>query len=226
LFFFVIQKGTPQYKRLKISKKMQFQFFLIEDRYNNVDQEAYFDNVVAACRRAAARLGLEQGTDWDGYLWDLATFKTAYPTVNLKTTPSVCLKTSIDERVVFYVGKRDASVLESAFYDIFKSKMQPNGKDSTDDKDQKGDGTSDGAGGSGWFPFGTRECGLMDAIMDGLGLTKGLKQLAYGGLALWTGSRALQSGNTTGQAVQGGAAAYFLYLALTDTDSSCTTPKK
>jgi hypothetical protein len=203
---------------------MQFQFYLIENKYGNVEQEAYFDTVVAACRRAASRLKLREGIDWEGYLWDLATFKTAYPTVNLKTTPSVCLKTSIDERVTFYVGKRDVQVLESAFYDIFKSKMQPNGNDSTDDKEQKGkdSGTENGSGNG----RGTgRDCNFLDDLLDGIGLTQGLKKLAYGGMALWTGSRALQSGNKAGQALQGSAAAYFLYLAITDTNS-CAKQKK
>ena len=209
---------------------MQFQFYLIENKYGNAEQEAYFDNVVAACRRAATRLGLREGTDWEGYLWDLATFKTAYPTVNLKTTPSVCLKTEADSQVVFYVGQRDVKVLESAFYDILKLKMQPIDKtgdgDGTDEEKRDGNGTSDSAGGNGWFPFGKRECGLMDDVLTMLGVTKALKQLVYGGTALYLGSRALQSGNQAGQTVQGAGAAYFLYLALTDTDDECAKLKK
>jgi hypothetical protein len=206
---------------------MQFQFYLIENQYNNVEQERYFESVVVACRRAATRLGLREGRDWEGYLWDLATFKTAYPTVNLKTTPSVCLKTETDNQVVFYVGKRDVKVLESAFYDIFKTKMQPVDKDGQGDGEEKkdGNGTTEG-GGNGWFPFGARGCTVFDEVLDGLGLSKTIKQLVHGAAAVYLGSRALQSGNQTGQAVQGVGAAYFLYLALTDSDGNCTSPPK
>lgn len=92
--------------------------------------------------------------------------------------------------------------------------------------DANGKGNADGKGGAGWFPFGSRECNVLDDLLADLGLEETLKKMFYGAGAVYLGSRALQSGNKTGQVTQGGAAAYLAYLALTATPSCGNAKKK
>jgi hypothetical protein len=92
-----------------------------------------------------------------------------------------------------------------------------------------GHGTSNGAGGNGngfgFGLFGSRGCNVLDDLLADMGITDTLQKLFYGAGAVYLGSRALQSGNKTGQVVQGGGAAYLAYLALTST-AACGNAKK
>jgi hypothetical protein len=201
-------------------------------------EESFFKDVQQASYKAYSQTSTGMTIDeWNNSAFLYTTRIEAETYLNRSVgTPSVIVMYRASDKdefkAAYLKGIGAPAAWTTAFTNIFnlvpleirerEGDKDPNGTN----PNHNGNGRSDGAGGSGWFPFGTRECGLMDSILDGLGLTKGLKQLAYGGLALWTGSRALQSGNTTGQAVQGGAAAYFLYLALTDTDSGCNPKKK
>jgi hypothetical protein len=151
-------------------------------------------------------------------------------------TPSVVVQYRASDKEQFKAaylkGVGKPAAWTAKFKQIFElvpiEVRQREGGDNPDgtNKEADGKGTSSGKGGNGWLPFGSRECNVLDDLLADLGLEETLKKLFFGAGAVYLGSRALQSGNKTGQAVQGGGAAYLAYLALTATPSCGTSKKK
>lgn len=199
-------------------------------------EQSFFDQVQDASRIAKNQtpIGMSPQEWLDNAYLSARGFEAEKILKRKVSTPSIIVQYRADDRSSFknaYLkGVGNTAAWTKKFVEIFnlvpiekREEAASSASDATDTEGGKEGGKDngkadgkEGGNGNGWG-LGTRDCNFLDDLLSDMGIETALKKVVYGGAAIFLGSRALQSGNRAGQAVQGGAAAFLAYLALTAT---------